>query len=636
VDRMQARVRAGGASAGAAALAAVRERARPVLMTTATTVAGLWPLALVTGQENEIWPPFATVVMGGLVTSTLLTLLVIPVGFVLMRRLDDLFGHLGPWVMIGWISITTAVMVPLIRTGALTSLTWQIVTTLLVAGLLLGTAVFFIWRPVVPEPAAGEGPPPLDVRCLRKVYGLPGPVGRAWRLPQRFAREVNERGGVAFEPGDARERLPTLLLLASGATYLAVNLQSLFWRVVFLMLAAGIASRLTLEIRRARGHADPLGRVTPGGPEGALAFALPWLALSWFAYDTHVAPRLSGSTPELGLFALGCVAAVTALVQAGRRTAEGVASGRLPERVAVGGLRHVRSQWRKLARRLFGLDLPREQVAALRGASFRIERGMVGVLGPNGAGKTTLLRQLAGVLEPDRGRIAIGGIPLGRLRRYLARWVGYLPQDTTLPPDLTAREYLDYYALLYEIPAGERRERVESLLEAVGLGGRSDERIGDFSGGMRQRVAVARTLLRLPAVIIVDEPTVGLDPRERLRFRNLLAELARGRVVLFSTHVVEDVAVACERVLVLARGQLLFDGKTADLNRTAEGQIWQLDVDREAEPDLATPARVASRSVQDGRDRLRILSPVRPHPRAEPARPTLEEAYLALIGEGRA
>jgi multidrug efflux pump subunit AcrB/ABC-type multidrug transport system ATPase subunit len=636
VDRMQQRVRSGGASAGAAALAAVRERARPVLMTTATTVAGLWPLALVTGQENEIWPPFATVVMGGLVTSTLLTLLVIPVGFVLMRRLDDLFGRLGPWVMIGWIGTTAAVMVPLIRTGMLTSLTWQVVTTLLVAGLLLGTAVFAIWRPAVPEPAAEGGPPALDVRCLRKVYGLPGPVGRAWRLPARFAHEVRERGGVAFEPADARERLPALLLLTGGSGYLAVNLQSLLWRVAFLLVAAGFASKLTLELRRARGKADALGDVAPGGPEGALALAMPWLALAWFTYDAHVAPRLAGATPSLGLFPLGCVVALTALAQAGRRTAEQLAAGRIPERATAGGLRHLRSRWRKLARRLFGLDLPREQVVALRGASFRVERGMVGVLGPNGAGKTTLLRQLAGVLEPDRGRVAIGGVHLGRLRRYLARWVGYLPQDAALPPDLTAREYLEYYALLYEIPAGERRERIDALLEAVGLGGRADERIGDFSGGMRQRVAVARTLLRLPAVIIVDEPTVGLDPRERLRFRNLLAELARGRVVLFSTHVVEDVAVACERVLVLARGRLLFDGKTADLNRTAEGRVWQLDVASGSDPALSESARIASRSAHDGREQLRILSAAPPHPEARAAEPTLEEAYLALIGEGRA
>ena len=167
-------------------------------------------------------------------------------------------------------------------------------------------------------------------------------------------------------------------------------------------------------------------------------------------------------------------------------------------------------------------------------------------LGPNGAGKTTLLRNLAGILDPSLGMITIGDVPLKRLRRYLARYVGYLPQDFGLPEDLTAREYLEYYALHYELqPADRRLERIDRLLKEVGLGEKADQKIGSYSGGMRQRVAVARTLLRLPPIIIVDEPTVGLDPRERIRFRNLLSRLAEGRVVLFSTHVVEDVEVAC-------------------------------------------------------------------------------------------
>jgi ABC-type multidrug transport system ATPase subunit len=135
-------------------------------------------------------------------------------------------------------------------------------------------------------------------------------------------------------------------------------------------------------------------------------------------------------------------------------------------------------------------------------------------------------------------------------------------------------------------------------------------------------------------VIIVDEPTVGLDPRERLRLRNLLTELARGRVVLFSTHVVEDVAVACERVLVLARGRLLFDGPTAELHRTAEGRVWELSVPAGRQPELPAGARVASRSAQDAHDRLRILADAAPHPEARPAQPSLEEAYLALLGDG--
>ncbi len=176
VDRMQQLVLGGGWSSGAAALASVRERTRPVLMTTATTVAALWPLALATGRENEIWPGFATIVIGGLVTSALLTLLIIPVGFVLLRHLDTLFGRVGPWLVLAWLGTTVAAIVALIITGTVTSLFWQVVLSLLIGGGLLAVVVL-IFRPRdLPEPECSQGPPRLDVRCLRKVYGLPGPL----------------------------------------------------------------------------------------------------------------------------------------------------------------------------------------------------------------------------------------------------------------------------------------------------------------------------------------------------------------------------------------------------------------------------------------------------------------------------
>jgi ABC-type multidrug transport system ATPase subunit len=307
--------------------------------------------------------------------------------------------------------------------------------------------------------------------------------------------------------------------------------------------------------------------------------------------------------------------------------------------VPTGRLRHPRRLWRSLSRRLFGFDLPREQVHALSGVNFEAHRGMIGILGPNGAGKTTLLRQLAGILEPSTGRITLGGVPLNQLRRYLARWVGYLPQDFGLPDDLTAREYLDYYALLYEIgPPPERRERVQRLLTEVGLGERADEKIGEYSGGMRQRVAVARTLLRLPPVIIVDEPTVGLDPRERIRFRNLLSRLAEGRVVLFSTHVVEDVAVACERVLVFARGRLVFDESPANLAERAEGRVWELWLpEGDAEALLPQGALIVDQVPgASGEVRSRVLSDAAPHPDARSVLPTAEDGYLWLVGAGKA
>ena len=638
VDRMQQYARSGGRSPGAAALAAVRERARPVLMTASTTVAGLWPLSLATGRENEIWPPFATIVMGGLATSTLLTLLAIPVGFVFLRRLDDVFGRLGPWIVLGWALATTLVVAPLFLLGAVDSLTWQLVTTALVGAALLAAAVRAFRHEEIPEPrTAGDGPPAVEVRCLDKVYGRPGPVGRAWRSPERFAQRVLKLGGSPFDRRAAFERIPSLLLVAGGALYLAWALETVFWRLLFAFVAAALVAGALRETRRARGLADEAGRVIAGGPEGAAAAMMPWCVLAWAAIVLHVAPRLADERILMPLWALIALPLIVAVTQAGRHTARRLARGEVGTRLESPRLRRLRSFWRGISRRLFGLDLPREEVRALSGVAFRAERGMIGVLGPNGAGKTTLLRNLAGILDPSSGVVAIGGVPLGKLRRYLARWVGYLPQDFGLPEDLTAREYLEYYGLHYELrPAVRRRERVATLLEEVGLAERADEKIGDFSGGMRQRVAVARTLLRLPPVIIVDEPTVGLDPRERIRFRNLLARLAEGRVVLFSTHVVEDVEVACERVMVLARGRIVFDGNPADLAEAARGKVWTVRHADDEPLRLGEDAMLVDQAPEGhGRMRSRILAPSAPAPLADAVAPGLEDGYLWLVGEGR-
>jgi len=635
VDRMQQQVLYGGKTAGAAALAAVRERARPVLMTTCTTIAGLWPLALETGRENEIWPPFATVVMGGLATSTLLTLLVIPVGFVLLGKLDRVFGRLGPWVVMGWLGTTTAVMAPLILTHQISSMKWQITTSVLVAGLLLGAAVLLLSKREPPSPEMRDGPPSVAVRFLCKVYGQPGPIGRALRIGNDFAERVLHRGGDPFIPREAWERMQCHVVLLLGALYLGLNLQTTWWRLVFSFVAAALLGRALLQLRRARGQRDARGVVNPGGIEGLLAVLAPWFVILYLGSRFYLLPRLAEERVQLQPLVLVCLVVAVAVTQLGRHTAKQLAAGRLPTRLLQGPLYRTRTAWRHFCRWVFAFDLPREQVRALDTVHFEAQRGMVGVLGPNGAGKTTLLRLLTGILSPSLGVITYGGVKIGLLRRFLARWVGYLPQDFGLPDNLTAREYLDYYALLYELGNEEQRHgRVQHLLDEVGLGERADSRIGGFSGGMRQRVAVARTLLRLPPVIIVDEPTVGLDPRERIRFRNLLARLAEGRVVLFSTHVVEDVAVACERVIVMAHGAVVFDGEPSRLATTAQGKVWELYLSPGQDDDLPPEALVVDRVPQpDGSSRTRILCPSKPLEAAKPLSPSLEDGYLLLVGE---
>ena len=640
VDRMQQKVLIGGWTPGAAAFASVRERTRPVLMTTATTIAALWPLAISTGRENEIWPPFATIVIGGLVTSAILTLLVIPVGFILLHRLDRLFGRVGPWLVVAWFAVTVGIMLWLTQSGFVTSLFWQVVVAILVGGGALAITVVLFRRPESHEPDSDSGPPALEARNLRKVYALPGPLRRALAAPRVFAARALAEGSFdpralgaakALSQREARERLLPALVVTIAPAALAVQAQSSVWRLFFCMLAAAGLVGLLRQIRRSRGQLNAVGAVAPGGVENFVAAGVPWAALGVFTCAALV-PQLGGSVAASNVFWPIAGALLLGVWQLARRSAAAQASGQIRERAGGRFLRYPRTLMRRWARRVGGLDLPASPVEALVGTDFRIERGMVGVLGPNGAGKTTLLRLLTGILDPTRGAITLGGVRLEKVQKVLARWVGYLPQDAGLPAGMSAREYLRYFAALYDLPPSERHARVEYLLREVGLQDRAGDRIGSLSGGMRQRVSVARTLLRLPPIIVVDEPTVGLDPRERIRFRNLLANLARDRIVLFSTHVVEDVAVACERVLVLARGRLLFDGAPAALAEAARGKVWETQAHALDDSELPPGAILAEETpLADGRITRRVLAERAPDPEAKTLEARLEDGYLWLL-----
>lgn len=215
---------------------------------------------------------------------------------------------------------------------------------------------------------------------------------------------------------------------------------------------------------------------------------------------------------------------------------------------------------------------------ALRGISLQIKNGMFGLLGPNGAGKTTLLRIIATLLRPSTGHIHIGEYDLGQTaqRKAFRRHLGYLPQELGLYPDLTGREFLEYMALLkqlYDRPA--RRKQIEALCEAVSLTGHANRKISTYSGGMKRRLGIAQALLGNPQILVIDEPTAGLDPEERIRLRTLLTRLAENRIVLLSTHLVEDISQTCERIAVLDQGKLAFDDQVRQLLEAANGHTWQ-------------------------------------------------------------
>ena len=194
---------------------------------------------------------------------------------------------------------------------------------------------------------------------------------------------------------------------------------------------------------------------------------------------------------------------------------------------------------------------------ALKGVSFEIEHGMFGLLGPNGAGKSTLMRIICGILEPSYGQITINGIDTKVKREELQGLIGYLPQEFGMYENLTAWEFLNYMGILKKLYNRKmREERMDYVLNAVHMTGHKHEKIGSYSGGMKQRIGIAQILLHLPRILVVDEPTAGLDPRERIRFRNLLVELSKERIVIFSTHIIEDVASSCNQVAVVNNGEV--------------------------------------------------------------------------------
>jgi ABC-2 type transport system ATP-binding protein len=254
---------------------------------------------------------------------------------------------------------------------------------------------------------------------------------------------------------------------------------------------------------------------------------------------------------------------------------------------------------------------------------------IVGLIGPNGAGKTTFMKVLVRQLLASTGSIKIDGTDMSKSENYLKNRLGYLPQEFGLYEELTVYQFLDYMALLKGL-GREKKERIESCIEKTGLSEKKNSRIRTLSGGQKQRVGIAQALLNDPELLIVDEPTVGLDPAERVRFRNLLAENANHRLVLLSTHIIEDVESICNRLIVLNRGEILFDGNPVELIKKAAGHVGVLDSDCEASPDIETDCIVTSRLITETGAQYRIVGDKLPSG-IKPVTPSLEDAYMYLI-----
>jgi len=270
---------------------------------------------------------------------------------------------------------------------------------------------------------------------------------------------------------------------------------------------------------------------------------------------------------------------------------------------------------------------------ALKGISLEIKSGMFGLLGPNGAGKTTLMRIIATLIRPTNGFVKVGDYRTDDVKEkwHIRAMLGYLPQELALYGDLSAQEFLDFMGAMKG--CRDRARQVKTLLELTGLNAAAKKRIKTYSGGMKRRLGIAQALIGDPSLLIVDEPTVGLDPEERTRFRNMLVDLSSERTVILSSHIVEDIAQTCYQAAILHQGNLLFSGNVTEIIQQAEGRVWEyISVEEKQSSDIVL---VAKTRIQEAQIKYRVLAEKQPASNATLVSPDIEDGYLWLMKKSR-
>lgn len=267
---------------------------------------------------------------------------------------------------------------------------------------------------------------------------------------------------------------------------------------------------------------------------------------------------------------------------------------------------------------------------ALNRVSLQIEQGMFGLLGPNGAGKTTLMKVITTLTKKSSGEVTLCGIPVEQCAK-VRKIIGYLPQEFSMYGNMKAYEALDYLAVLSGMSKKERALKVPEMLEKVNLGDQHKTKVKAMSGGMKRRLGIAQAIIHDPKVIVVDEPTAGLDPEERVRFRNLLCEIAKDRIVILSTHIVGDIEATCENIAVLNQGEILFRGKVSQLLEAVKGKVYMTQVSAMELPVIREKFLVTGILTSGSSASIKIISEEPPMKDAKPTGPDVEDAYMYLM-----
>ncbi len=278
----------------------------------------------------------------------------------------------------------------------------------------------------------------------------------------------------------------------------------------------------------------------------------------------------------------------------------------------------------------------RRDLWGLREFDLELGPGVIGLLGPNGAGKSTLMRMLATITRPTEGTVKWNGADIVKSPNTLRTVLGYLPQDFGIYPNLNAVEFLEYMAAIKGLDARTSRRRINELLQVVNLANAARRPLGEYSGGMKQRVGIAQALLNDPQLLIVDEPTVGLDPEERVRFRNLLSDISGERIILFSTHIVSDVEAIATEIVVINNGRKLEHAAPEKFLRLLDGKVWGWLVASTDLPALKQKYILSGTARRPEGMQVRVVSDSQPAAEAEPLPPSLEDVYLYLVSQNGA
>jgi multidrug efflux pump subunit AcrB/ABC-type multidrug transport system ATPase subunit len=599
-------------------------RLRPILITASTTVIAMVPLAMGTAEYvSVIGAAFAITVIGGLTLSTLLTLVFIPTFYTGLENALDWFNSLS-WKTKIIQAVIFALAVFVIYTR-IDKFLWQLITTIL-AIIIVPAGTWFIMNSLR---KATESVIPQDehihirVQSLVKIYDRENRWMREWNA----GAKIRKRLGLEKEHKSLKDlsQLTWQIPIFGFLIYFTYfYLKSGFWIFIFSLILwftlSGIWNSVrSISLNKADGTPNKLLKRITVIFDFIVFWLVPLLNLIYFQLTWKNLPTvlILGFLWFTGLF----------IYKTGQKLGrENIDIYRLEGRFK--GIRKVIYRF-VAAVPLIGKK--KKPFKALSCVSLEIGNGMFGLLGPNGAGKTTLMRIICGILEQSYGKVWINDFDTQKKREELQGLIGYLPQEFGSYENMTAHEYLHYQAMLKNIiDAQTREERVTYVLQAVHMEDRRHDKIGSYSGGMKQRMGIAQILLHLPRILVVDEPTAGLDPRERIRFRNLLVELSRERVVIFSTHIIEDISSSCNMVAVLNSGKLKYLGKPIDMTREAEGHVWQFNIPAKDFGKFVETHLVVHHMSEGENIRVRVISESAPWENAISAVPNLEDAYLWL------